>query len=143
MAKTYSEFTSSIQSDWIDYNEHLNDAAYAAVLTRANEAFLEHVNLSQGYREKTNCSMYTVEMLIGYQAEVHLSETLSAQTTVSELGAKKIRVETKLFRSDGVLAATGRVLYLHYDGNSEKVTPFSESQISILESFKSESDSTI
>lgn len=143
MKNQYSQFETDIKPEWIDYNEHLNDAAYAAVLSQANEEFLKLLDLSDKYRLATNCSMYTVEMLISYLAEVHQSDHLKAKSWVSELAPKKIRIKTELIRNDGIVAATGQVLYLHFDGAAQKVSPFSESQLSLLESYRHESDSQI
>lgn len=143
MTSQFEKFETDIKPEWIDYNEHLNDAAYAAVLSQANEEFLKHLDLSDKYRLATNCSMYTVEMLISYLAEVHQSDHLKAKSWVSELAPKKIRIKTELIRNDGTVAATGQVLYLHFDGAAQKVSPFSESQLSLLESYRHESDSQI
>lgn len=143
MTNQFTHYETDIKPEWIDYNEHLNDAAYAIVLSQANEDFLRHLNLSDQYRVATKCSMYTVEMLISYQAEVHQSDHLKAKSWISELAPKKVRIKTELIRKDGTVAATGQVLYLHFDGETQKVSPFSETQFSQLESFRHESDSQI
>lgn len=128
MPDMFSEYSTSIPETWIDYNEHMNDAAYAIAISLANEAFLEHLGLSAEYRERTGRTMYTVDLHLQYEAEVHRSETLHANTEVSELGSKKLRLRTTLVRSDGVVAARSDVLYLHYDQGASAVIPFAAEQ---------------
>lgn len=124
----FTQFTTTIDPTWIDYNGHMNDAAYALALSLANESFLEHVDLSAAYRERTGRTMYTVDLHLAYLAEVHRSDTLSARIGITELAARKLRLSTELVRSDGTVAARGEVLYLHYDQASGSVVPFSAEQ---------------
>ena len=128
----FEQFSTAIPASWIDYNEHMNDAAYAAAVSLANEAFLEHVDLSAGYRERTGRTMYTVDLHIAYKAEVHRSETLRARTAVAVLGPKKLGLSTDLLRADGQVAATAEVLYLHYDQRATAVVPFDAEQTARL-----------
>lgn len=131
-ATSFSEFRTAIDPAWIDYNEHLNDAAYAIVLTRANEALLEHLEMGAEYRKVTGRSLYTVDLHLTYRSEVGADETLQAHSVVVELGAKKLRVETSLVKRDGTVAAVGTVLYLHYDGTAKAVTVFSQQQLDAI-----------
>ena len=124
----FTAFSTRIDPSWIDYNGHMNDAAYAAALSLANEAFLESIDLSADYRARTGRTMYTVDLHLAYLAEVHHDDTLTARTAVAELGAKKVRLATELVRSDGSIAARGEVLYLHYDQHAAAVVPFSDEQ---------------
>lgn len=132
----FTDFTTSIDTTWIDYNGHMNDAAYALALSQANEAFLEHVDLSAAYRERTGRTMYTVDLHIVYLAEVHGSDSLTACIGITELAARKLRLSTELVRSDGTVAARGEVLYLHYDQTSATVVAFSIEQSAGLEHWR-------
>ncbi|MGB2838984.1 MAG: thioesterase family protein, partial [Actinomycetes bacterium] len=66
----YTEFACGVPPSAIDYNGHLNDAAYAQVLTDANEMFLDALGLSAAYRDASGCSMYTVEITLKFLHEV-------------------------------------------------------------------------
>lgn len=130
-------YETEIQPDWIDYNEHMNDSAYAIALTGANEEFLNFANIGNDYRSATGCTMYTVEAHIFYLAEVHQSDVLHARTCIDELGAKKIRLKTELIRRDGKLAARGEFLYLHFDQKSASVKPFPDEVFAFLSNLTS------
>ncbi len=128
----FEAFTTDIHEDWIDYNGHMNDAAYALALTAANEAFLDHVDLGAAYRERTGCTMYTVDLHLSYRAEVQASDHLSARTAVTVQAPRKLQLTTELVRSDGTVAAIGEVLYLHYDQGTRGVVPFADEQAARL-----------
>lgn len=117
-------YKTDIKPAWIDYNEHMNDSAYAIVLTEANEEFLKLGNIGSSYRSTTGCTMYTVEAHIFYLAEVHQSDSLQARTWIGELGPKKLKLTTELIRRDGKIAARGEFLYLHFDQHTSSVIPF-------------------
>jgi acyl-CoA thioester hydrolase len=134
----FEAFGTAIHDDWIDYNGHMNDAAYALALTAANEAFLDHVDLGAGYRERTGCTMYTVDLHLSYKAEVQASDRLQARTSVTLLAPRKLQLTTALVRSDGTVAAIGEVLYLHYDQGTQQVTAFAAEQTARLSSWLSE-----
>lgn len=141
MSAVFAQFTTTIHEPWIDYNGHMNDAAYALAVSLANEAFLEHLDLSADYRERTGRTMYTVDLHIAYRAEVHSSDTLAARTHVHVLGARKLGLTTDLVRSDGVVAATAEVLYLHYDQAAAAVVPFDPEQTARLSGWTAETPS--
>ena len=57
----YTAYQTTVRSEWIDYNGHMNDAAYAQVLTDANECFLDALGLSASYREATGCGLFSLQ----------------------------------------------------------------------------------
>lgn len=132
----FMEFETDVLGEWLDYNEHMNDAAYALALTAANEAFLDYAEIGAGYRADTGCTLYTVEAHIYYLAEVHATDHLKAQTEISELSTKKLKLSTTLFRADGEKVARSEFLYLHYNQQSEKVVPFPDAILARLKKFE-------
>jgi acyl-CoA thioester hydrolase len=128
----YERFFCQVPDSAIDYNGHLNDAAYAQVLTDANEEFLDALGVSASYREATGCSMYTVEITIKFLQEVNRGETLRASTVLASHDAKRIRLHTSLLNGDDVDVATGDSLYLHVDTAAGKVAPFPDDRATVL-----------
>ena len=120
----FAEFETAIDPGWMDYNNHLNDASYAKVLSLANELFLDKLELGELYRRQTGASLYTVDLQISYRAEVSGEDLLRAQSHISFLEPNKLEITTELLRSDGVVAAIGKVRYVHFDSYSKSVTKF-------------------
>jgi acyl-CoA thioester hydrolase len=138
----FRQYETDVLSEWLDYNGHMNDAAYALALTAANEAFLDYAEIGADYRAKTGCTMYTVEAHIYYLAEVRATDRLTARTVIAELAAKKLRLITTLLRTDGQKAARGEFLYLHYDQRLEQVIPFPEPVLARLQELADLSNSS-
>ena len=49
-----------VAPDWVDYNGHMNDAAYALVFSRACDALMDKVHLDAGARKATAHTLYTL-----------------------------------------------------------------------------------
>ena len=128
----FAEFETALDPTWIDYNNHLNDAAYVKVLSIANELFIDKLELGELYRKQTGASLYTVDLHVSYKSEVSASDSLHAQSRISTLSSKKLEITTELIRSDGVIAAIGTVLYVHFDGSSKSVTEFDPEKFQAL-----------
>jgi acyl-CoA thioesterase FadM len=118
----------------------MNDAAYAAVVSAANELFLEALDLSAGYRA-TGRALYTVEMTIRYLGGVRLDDLLLAETRLISHDAKRMRVRTTLRTEHGPPVATGDVLYLHVDAELGRVVAMDTEQLAHLDEVQARHDS--
>lgn len=127
----YAAFSCGVPPSAIDYNGHLNDAAYAQVLTDANEMFLDALGLSAAYRERTGCSMYTVEIHLKFLHEVSADDIVRAESRVASRDSKRLRLATTLLVGDTPVA-TGNTLYLHVDTSTGKVSPFPDDRAELL-----------
>ena len=117
-------YQTGIADSWIDYNGHVTDSAYPAIIAAANELLFEEMDLSSGYRHRTGCTFYTVEVHIYYHAEVLAGDLLRAVTTITEATDKRIRMSTSLLRRDDVVAARAEHVYVHVDQSIGRVVPF-------------------
>ena len=100
-----------VDPGWVDYNGHMNDAAYALVFSRGTDALMDRVGLDAAGRARHNQTIYTLSMLIHYLHEVHPGARLRVEARVLEHDAKRMRVWLELFAGD-VLAATSEQLIL-------------------------------
>jgi acyl-CoA thioester hydrolase len=133
-AAPFSEFVCSVPETAIDYNGHMNDAAYAKVLTEANEQFLDSLGLSVTYREQTGCALYTVEMTIKFLREVSLGDELRGLSWLASHDSKRVRVHTLILAADGAPVASGDTVYLHVDTTAGGVCPLPEDRTALLAS---------
>jgi acyl-CoA thioesterase FadM len=109
----------------------MNDAAYAQVLTDANELFLDALGLSAAYRERTGGAMYTVEITLKFLHEVNATDTITAESRVASYDAKRLRVHSTLLVGE-IPVASGDSLYLHVDTATGKVSPFPDDRVEVL-----------
>lgn len=129
---TFTEFSCGVPEWAIDYNGHMNDSAYAKVLTDANEAFLDALGLSETYRRRTGCSMYTVEITLKFLHEVSREDVVRAESRVLSYDVKRLSLATTLLVGETPVAK-GESLYLHVDTEAGKVTAFPPDRTAVLE----------
>ena len=73
---------------WIDYNGHMNDAAYARVFSLAVDALMDRVGLGAAARAATGRTLYTLQIMLHYVREAKLGDTLAVAARVLELDSK-------------------------------------------------------
>ena len=121
-----------VRDEWLDYNGHVTDSAYAVMCTAANEAFLEYLGVSADYLARTGCTTYTVEAHLRYLAEVAGGATITSETILVDADAKRLRIHTTLFDGE-TQVLTGEYLYLHMDQNAGRVAPFPQDRADVIE----------
>ena len=130
-------FATSVQSDWIDYNGHMNDAAYARVFSLSVDALMAAIGLDQDGRERSSLTIYTLTMTIHYLKEAHLGEALSVTGRILEHDDKRLRLWFELKRDDGAISALNEQVLLCVDqsGYKPRAAPFAPDQIARIRAF--------
>ena len=100
-----------VEPGWIDYNGHMNDAAYALVFSRSTDALMDRVGLDAAGRATHDQTIYTLSMLIHYLHEIPPGAALRVAARVLEHDAKRMWVWLEMFAGD-ILAATSEQLVL-------------------------------
>ncbi|MFD7921104.1 thioesterase family protein [Streptomyces sp. NPDC059740] len=126
-------FRQRVREEWIDYNGHLSEAYYVLVFGFATDALMDHAGLDAAYRERTGCSLYTVEAHVRYLREVGPRADLAVRTTVLGVDGKKVRLLHEMLlpqeeSADGTVpvVATEELMALHVDGGTGRTSPFPE-----------------
>lgn len=107
-------YRTPIAPEWIDYNGHVRDAYFGLIASYAVDSLMDRVGLDAVYREKSGCTLYTVEMHIHYLREIAASATVEVRARI--LGADRKRIHAALeLVCDGSeeVAATCEVMLLH------------------------------
>jgi len=130
-------FTAQVQDDWIDYNGHMNDAAYARVFSLSVDRLMAAIGLDQEGRDKTSLTIYTLTMTIHYLKEAHLGEALSVSGRILEHDDKRLRLWFEMRRADGAVSALNEQVLLCVDqsGDTPRAAPFAPDQIARIHSF--------
>jgi acyl-CoA thioester hydrolase len=143
----FAGYRSDVREEWLDYNGHLHDAFYAVVFSDANEDLFAALDLSEAYRAAEGKAYYTVETHLRFVAECSRGDLLSAETTLVDADAKRIRLYTELFATGAGttsesseatgaarLVATAESLYLHVDTEIGRTAPLSDDRRARLDS---------
>ena len=130
-------FTAQVQDDWIDYNGHMNDAAYARVFSLSVDRLMAAIGLDQDGRDRSSLTIYTLTMTIHYLQEAHLGEGLTVTGRILEHDDKRLRVWFELKRGDGSTSALNEQLLLCVDqsGDKPRAAPFAPDQIARIRAF--------
>ncbi len=113
-------YETEVAADWVDYNGHMNDAAYALVFSRAIDALMDRVGLVAAARKASRRTLYTVQMMLHYFKEASEGQALLVRCHLLEHDDKRMRVwmEMKAGR-DGVSLAASEQLLLSVDQGGE------------------------
>jgi acyl-CoA thioester hydrolase len=133
MAEAGWEVDVAERPEWIDYNGHVTDAAYAAIAAEANEAALAAIGLSEPYRQATGRALYTARLEIDFRSEISATALLEVRSAVASIGRTSVVMTTKFRRADRSLAAETRHVYVHVDAASGDTIELSAAQRSALE----------
>lgn len=123
----------SVKPAWVDFNGHMNDAAYAEAFSEALMVMTDHLGLDAAGRARTGHTIYTVAMMIRYLHEASENTALSLTGRILEADGKRVRVWAEMHdASSGELMATTEQLLLCVDqsGSSPRAArwpePFAE-----------------
>lgn len=122
-----------VLKDWVDYNGHMNDAAYAIPFSRAIDALMDHVGLDDAGRKATNHTIYTLAMQIRYHHEVKEGAAIKVSGQIIEMDLKRIRLYEFMHDSEGTLLATSEQLLASVDQVGPKIAPFPDAVLANLQ----------
>ena len=87
-------YRTQVMPDWIDFNGHLRDAYYVLVASYAADALMDQLGMDAPYRQRTHCTLYSLEMHVHYLHEVKQSDML--EVTVRIIAADEKRIHAGL-----------------------------------------------
>jgi len=101
----------TVVSDWVDYNGHMNDAAYAIVFSRSVDALMDRVGLDAAARRRTGQTLFTLQMMLHYFKEAKEGDALTVVCHLLEHDDKRMRVWLDMTaKGGGRLAASEQLL---------------------------------
>ena len=105
-------YETRVDAAWIDDNEHMNDAAYALVFSRAVDALMDRIGLDAASRKAHRRTLYTLQVMLHYFKETNQGETLFVRCRLLEHDDKRMRVwlEMQASRDGATLAASEQLL---------------------------------
>ena len=135
-------YRATIEPDWIDYNGHLRDAYYGLVASYAVDGVMDILGLDAAYRERTQCTLYTLEVHLHYLHEVKSSDDLGVISTVLDFDRKRIQVGCRFICSRvSEPVATAEMMLLHVrQGDKPSVASFPDEVSAKLEALKASPD---
>jgi acyl-CoA thioester hydrolase len=131
-------YRAAIQPEWIDYNGHLRDAYYGLVASYAVDGVMDHLGLDAAYRERTHCTLYTLELHFHYLHEVKSSDDLGVSSRILDFDRKRIHMGCLFIcsrLSEPVATADMMLLHVH-QGEKPAAAAFPDAVHSALETLR-------
>lgn len=113
-----------VRKEWVDYNGHMNDAAYALVFSKAVDQLMIELGIDETFRKQYQYSIYTLETHLCYLAEAHLDELLAITVQLLNNDAKRLHVFFTMENKDGKRLATSEQMLMGMDMESGRPSPF-------------------
>jgi len=117
-------YETHVAAEWVDYNGHMNDAAYARVFSLACEALIDHIGLDEASREHYGYTIYTLETHLCYRDEAHQGQSLTIDLTLLDSDAKRMHVFFAMHDAEGNLLATSEQMLMGMKQASGRPSPF-------------------
>jgi betainyl-CoA thioesterase len=111
-----SIYSTPVAPEWIDYNGHLRDGYYTVVFSSAIDALMDSVHLDAAYRQRTHCTLYTLELHVHFLREVKQSDGLDIRVRVLGADRKRLHAALDMYTTrcaDPVATAEFMLLHVH------------------------------
>ena len=127
--------TTTVVREWVDYNGHMNDAAYAIVFSRSVDALMDRIGLDAKARERTGQTLYTMQTMLHYFKEAREGDALAVAAHVLEHDDKRIRVWRNMTDAKGERLAASEQLLLSVARGDDgpRAAPFTFETMAALE----------
>src|ERR1700722_9598709 len=131
-------YHAAIEPAWIDFNGHVRDAYYGLVASYAVDEVMDQLGLDAAYRERTHCTLYTVELHLHYLHEVKSTDDLRVVSSVLDCDRKRIHLGCRFLcsRVEGPVAVADMMLLHVHQGEKPGVAPFPDEVSAKLEALK-------
>ena len=125
----------AVAPDWVDYNGHMNDAAYALVFSRASDALMDRIGLDSAARKASGHTLFTLQVMLHYFKEAREGAALSVSCHVLEHDEKRLRVwlEMRAGRGGEVLAASEQLLLSVDQSQGSRAAPWRAETLAALD----------
>ena len=87
-----SVYECAVSAEWVDYNGHMNDAAYALVFSRATDALMDRIGLDSAARKSSGRTLYTLQVMLHYLQEASEGAPLFVACQLLEHDDKRMRL---------------------------------------------------
>ena len=115
-------YETTVPSEWVDYNGHMNDSRFFQVTSEAGDRLLRWIGVDEEYLRHS--SYYTVESHVNFGAQAKLGDRLYATVQMLSHDAKRLHFFVTIHRTDNdSVAATAEHMLLHVDTAAARSAP--------------------
>lgn len=127
-----------VQSDWVDYNGHMNDAAYAKVFSNAVDEFIDTIGLDAEARKIYSYTIFTLETHLCYLKEANENEILKISMQLLDSDVKRLHVFFIMENDAAEMVATSEQMLMGMEKANAKPAPFPEHVAKVVNKLQQE-----
>lgn len=116
--------TCAVKHEWVDYNGHMNDAAYVHVFSLTVDQVLLELGLDEQTRGTYRFSVYTLENHVRYLSEMHEGDDVRVSAQLIDHDAKRLHFFLTMHHDTGVVSATSEQMLMGVSTDLGKSAPF-------------------
>lgn len=133
-------FSTAIREEWLDYNNHVNVAAYVQIFDLAGEALITELGMGEAMTRETGISWAVLENHITYDNEVVLGQQVEVRVQLVDHDHKRLHLyyEMHVTGDSGYLASTLEQMLMCIDLGKRKSASFPESTMKIINQWAEE-----
>lgn len=113
-----------VSPKWVDYNGHMNDAAYARVFSLAVDKLMERLSIDDAFRNQHGYTIFTLETHLCYLHEAHEGTALQIDPQLLDHDAKRLHVLFVMKDKEGNRLATSEQMLMGMDTSTGRPGPF-------------------
>ncbi|QTM98983.1 thioesterase [Sediminibacillus dalangtanensis] len=129
-------YQNRVHDEWVDYNGHMNDAAYAKAFSQAVDAFIEDIGLDEETRTSWGYTIFTLETHICYLQEAHRDQELRLDIQLLDDDTKRLHVFFTMKNADGDLLATSEQMLMGINTEQGRPAPFPDPVAAAIEQLR-------
>lgn len=138
MTAPLSLLSVEVPAAWVDYNGHMNDAAYAIPFSDSVDALMRYLGVDAACRGREGFTLYTLESHIRYLREAHEGERLAVDAQLLDHDGKRLHLFLRLVDTDGDVRATAEQMLIGIDSNAGRAAPFPDAVAEAIEGLAAE-----
>lgn len=130
--------STTVATEWLDYNGHMNDAAYALVFSRSVDALMDRIGLDARARRESRQSLFTLQMMLHYFKEAKHGDPLAIACRLLEHDDKRMRVWLEMAGAEGATVAASEQLLLSVElgGEGARAKPWRAETMAALDALQ-------
>ncbi|SDH26754.1 acyl-CoA thioester hydrolase [Alteribacillus persepolensis] len=127
-----------VVAEQVDYNQHMNDAAYYKVFSEAGFSFTDDLGMGQRERDEYGTTIFTLETHVVYVKEIREGEHFTVHGRILDYDKKRIHLFMEMRNDQHEKLATAETMLMAINQKERKAGHFPDVVYENIQSFAEE-----
>lgn len=126
-------YTDVVRPEWIDFNGHMTDAAYAIIFSYSLNELMNFIRLNEQGRAGYDYTIFTLETRLIYLKEAKEGEALHVTMQLIDTDTKRLHVFFTMENKSGDCLATSEQMLIGMDTKAHQSAVFPDSVQTVID----------